>query len=240
MGHPCLFCERQVKLSDEHILPQWLLKSLGVHESQLGMTHHSTVGLPVSRRGPLPFANFINGRVCADCNNGWMSQLEADMKPQLEALMNLDLAALKGLESARDSLTRWTLKTAAVLNHATNYRQLVPLDHFHALFASEIPDHVHVGLSFTEDEGPVRFRQSQHILALGDAQVLAAALSSAYRVSFQFRHLLLRAVFLPVQDAWLEDDALYLWPQFGMPESFRLFEDIDDFDVSGVFTLAGP
>ena len=144
MGHPCLFCERQVKLSDEHILLQWLLKSLGVHESQLGMTHHSTVGLPVSRRGPLPFANFINGRVCADCNNGWMSQLEADMKPQLEALMNLDLAALKGLESAAYSAAS---------------RTLIP-----------------------------------------------PSAECAYRVSFQFRHLLLRAVFLPVQDAWLEDD----------------------------------
>ena len=81
MPEPCPFCGETKSRSDEHIIPQWLLESLDIKDMKIATTHMSTFGFPVSRRGPMAMANFVNGRICEDCNTGWMSKLEAEVKP---------------------------------------------------------------------------------------------------------------------------------------------------------------
>lgn len=64
---------------------------------------------------------FVAGSVCYDCNHGWMSTLENEVKGILTRLVDdpIQLQALTDLE--RFTPARWTLKTAAVLNRCSTY-----------------------------------------------------------------------------------------------------------------------
>lgn len=239
MARKCLFCEREVKLSDEHVLPRWLLDYLEVRQDDLYMSHQSVFGYLVSKRGPMKFASFVNGCVCLDCNTGWMSQLECRVKPLLAPMMVLDLESLDRLQANAEVLSLWAVKTAAVLNSSTNYRRIVPDDHFRNVYAGLIPPHVYVNLGFTKDDRPIRFRQSQgHVAVSGVSHVpvITQAARHSYRITFQFKHLLVRVVYMPVAGLWLNDESLYLWPVCGKHPKFRTFQDIDDFDTSGYFS----
>lgn len=52
-------------------------------------------------------------RVCADCNSGWMSNLEDEVRPLLSPLIAGETIVVSGGD--RELLLRWALKTAAVL-----------------------------------------------------------------------------------------------------------------------------
>ncbi len=59
---------------------------------------------------------------CAECNNGWMSELEASVVDTVEALANrsTDLDRFSG--EARAALARWTLKTGLAIYHSPGIR----------------------------------------------------------------------------------------------------------------------
>lgn len=240
MSEPCPFCAGTESLSDEHIIPQWLIDSLGIRDMKIATTHMSTFGFPISRRGPMSMANFVNGRICRNCNTGWMSNLEAEVKPLVDGLMNLDMQAVSALQESRETLARWVIKTAIVLNHCSNYRPLIPSAHFRAIYADAIPDFIHVNLGFTQAEDKFHFRQGQHLLAFVQPSDVHSLPRDGYRISFQFRHLLLRVVYLPFPNMYQTDFSIHIWPVFGRPEDFRLFKGIDDFDLSGGFTQYFP
>src|SRR5215472_15966123 len=88
----CHFCYRQMGAgqrlvrSREHIFAQWLLEDLEIADSEIQPTHFSSAGDVRSTRHHT-MRNLVAGGVCADCNNGWMSQLEADVRRILLALM---------------------------------------------------------------------------------------------------------------------------------------------------------
>ena|ERR1700720_2344559 len=93
MPRLCIFCRQPlVKRSVEHILPQWMWPVLGLG-SGTGITNvhkrgasdgESNVTYVVIKNYPTISANgFVEGRVCADCNCGWMSQLEQKAMPIL-------------------------------------------------------------------------------------------------------------------------------------------------------------
>ena len=178
-------------------MPRWVLETLGLDKAFVVMSHFGFAGPTISRRGPMRSLRVVNGRVCPRCNSGWMSRLEARVKPLLTPLMELDPSRLSELEENKTDLARWVIKTAALLNHASNYRQLVPLDHFQALYEGEVPKNVHVNLGFTSSEDRMCL-QSQSNLAFGDAAEVMAAAQHSYRISLQLGHLLLRAVYFPL------------------------------------------
>ena len=37
-------------------------------------SHISTMGFTKSTRGPMYVDNLVNGRICGDCNSGWMNE----------------------------------------------------------------------------------------------------------------------------------------------------------------------
>jgi hypothetical protein len=93
----CLFCgATDRKITKEHIWPQWLADVLrGL--PRLGRVERwsSTAGGQASRQ---PFLSSTVKVFCDECNNGWMSQLEAAAKPLvgpmvLDEAMDLDAAA---------------------------------------------------------------------------------------------------------------------------------------------------
>jgi hypothetical protein len=108
--------------SREHVFAQWLIREL----NKAGIS-----GIGLFRRIPGPeetvmlrlrpeirLESFTLKGICAECNNGWMSQLEDCAKPLLMALM-LGERELTSLEVAeRNILARWTAKTAIIESHS--------------------------------------------------------------------------------------------------------------------------
>ncbi len=104
----CMFCDDPAS-SKEDAWPLWLVRMfptpVGVSvEADRKDTGHGEW----RQRGYFAKARFA----CQSCNNGWMSDLENEAKPILQALMSNDSSALD--ERQRETAARWTLKTAMV------------------------------------------------------------------------------------------------------------------------------
>jgi hypothetical protein len=108
----CFFCGG-APLTEEHILPAWLDRMVGVHE---GDVHRIRQKMPlgeefISREKYLdiPFLRVRVKMVCARCNNEWMSRLETLMQPTLMALIFNQKTRLNGRDAG--NLSRWAIKT---------------------------------------------------------------------------------------------------------------------------------
>jgi hypothetical protein len=117
----CLFCGRTLRLSNEHIIPQWLMDHLGIRDTTISPTVTETASARIVNLRRHPVRAFVAGTVCGTCNNGWMSRLEADVKPILIPLID-DPRRMEALGlHERTTIARWTVKTAAVLNRASAF-----------------------------------------------------------------------------------------------------------------------
>lgn len=81
----CFFCGREVKLTREHVLPRWMRRPLE-DEPRWETSLWFRSSLPVEGSQPLRRRRTDNvlRRVCANCNSGWMSQLEGGVRPLLK------------------------------------------------------------------------------------------------------------------------------------------------------------
>lgn len=105
----CPFCTRQANTA-EHLYPQWISR------------HYRDNGSPASdftlsmgpSLGGTRRSKVLNQKVkvCAVCNNGWMSQLEERARPVLLRLVVPDTAAITVAEQA--VLSRWLFKSAVL------------------------------------------------------------------------------------------------------------------------------
>ena len=89
IGKRCVFCEVNPGSSREHAWPDWLLKWWRELAAQQGVAPESEFTLTGPDNAVL--RNFKGaltvGGFCRDCNEGWMSAVEADVKPLLVELM---------------------------------------------------------------------------------------------------------------------------------------------------------
>ncbi|MHB8076919.1 hypothetical protein [Desulfosporosinus fructosivorans] len=232
----CVFCSN-TNLSNEHIFAQWLLKELGILEKDVTMTHASFVGIPFSNRKH-PFSKLVNGLVCEKCNNGWMSQLEEECKHHIINLMNLNefKEELKFLEEHHEKVAKWAFKNVILLNSATNYRQLVPAEHYISLYEGSIPDGVFIDLAFCKKDPTIEWRQTPGGLVIKDKSLPIRLAASGYTITFQIKNLLMKVVFYDseVNTFYESKSVLRLYPQFGVNgESDIIYNDIDQFDIHG-------
>ena len=72
----CLFCGKNNNLTKEHVIPQWLQKEQNIGMDHLLMLNGSNNIVNDVRK--FNFNSLTEGRVCQECNNGWMSQLEVE------------------------------------------------------------------------------------------------------------------------------------------------------------------
>lgn len=128
----------------EHVFARRLLQEFPPEQTQFhpirrtSPLHGSVIG---SRRGerPFPGTSLVAGKVCADCNNNWMSQLETEVRPFLtehESAVSDDAVTL---------LARWFVKTAIVINVSQPYRLLWHQTRRHQV-KTRVPDNVAVSL----------------------------------------------------------------------------------------------
>ena len=240
----CLFCENTKKLSKEHIIPKWLLGELGLTEKTIIMQHSSVFGAPLSQRTH-SFKGLVNAMICENCNNGWMSKLEASVKDLIIKWMDLDLIEEDTplLSEDHEILAKWVFKTAIVLNYPTNYRNIVPEKHFHELYSSKIPAGVYINLALTDNPETIHWRQSQTICMIGDVSKYVSRLKEVYKISLQFNHLLLRVCYVPFENfvqGYAGETSIALWPEFGAYKEFKVYKDIDEFDTGNYFLKIKP
>lgn len=96
----CLFCSAEGKLSREHLWPVW---AVGTYDQGLGPSVSHSLhegGGPAHRQWGAPVFSATLKRVCARCNNGWMSKLEARARPHAAPLLKGETRVL-GREAQR-------------------------------------------------------------------------------------------------------------------------------------------
>ncbi len=72
--------------------------------------------------------NFVEGRVCGHCNNGWMRDLEEQTRELLKPLIEGGLNLLSISDDERVKLAKWATKTAFVISNAAPLQKVPPLD----------------------------------------------------------------------------------------------------------------
>lgn len=114
MARQCLFCTRPVN-SKEHIFSNWILKDL---------KHAETIKATIGKRPSFYLAKpeIKVGVVCRSCNNGWMSDLETENKPAIQAMINSDPCPLTC--TGQESLSRWAVMKAIVIDSINSQRCL--------------------------------------------------------------------------------------------------------------------
>lgn len=75
--------------------------------------------------------------MCADCNNGWMSNLENEVQSVLLELISGKKEPSSLSDEERLIVSRWAAKTCYMLNSSSNYTVKVPAEHLRALWMQE-------------------------------------------------------------------------------------------------------
>jgi len=194
--------------SDEHVIPDWLQRHLGVTSDIVTPTRVRSEDRRIIDVRQHTMGAFVAGTVCSTCNGGWMSRLEQEVKPVLVRLINAPqlLEALSNEE--RSTVARWALKTAAVLNRCSTYGtsddgigRRVPDPHMRTLAAGGLPEDVLVVAAACKSIKDVDFLQ----YALWTTPANSTPLQQkhrdgSYKIALSFRDLILIVAFYPSSD----------------------------------------
>jgi len=140
----CSFCQTVLTArSKEHVIPVWLINYLCIDGMEISPQQRSMDGTIVDKREHT-VDNLLLGPVCMDCNSGWMSKLESNVKSLLIELMEKNRSIDTLNKEEKLILALWTYKTALTLNLASNYTLKIPTTHFHKFYQeqSELPQRV--------------------------------------------------------------------------------------------------
>ncbi len=124
----CWMCgQSDVKMSEEHVFPEWLLENLNCAGLMINPTHMDSFGRIIDSREQL-ISNLVLGRVCKiNCNEGWMSKLEKDFK---KCYLN---GWQKNVNGNEILYARWIAKTVTTLNASQQRRVQIPEQARHEL-----------------------------------------------------------------------------------------------------------
>jgi hypothetical protein len=128
----CIFCNQSGSFkSDEHVIPRWILKLLGIEKDFKGAYEVKTlekgvevektsniedVSFDVQLKRSMTYDGYLSGYVCDTCNHGWMCNLEATISPILGPLI-LGKRHPRTLKIEEKKLiARWAAKTTCVID----------------------------------------------------------------------------------------------------------------------------
>jgi len=205
MGNSCLFCGANGAgvLSNEHVIPQWLLEHLDLPADDLlfqGVASSATEMLVQPPRIHSSF-NFVQGHVCGDCNTGWMSQLEGVAKPVLVPLIENERTIESLSPAEADLVGKWVVKTAYMHSWTSPLKLPVQLEHLKALCGDGGKPSPGVGVFGMQSD----FKQPSAYFQRGhwpqffkpELKVPDEPPAKAYKIGLQFRHLYLLTAFWP-------------------------------------------
>jgi hypothetical protein len=194
----CLFCASDGPRAKEHVFPDWMLRALNVTRDQVDLEHRSESGEAVSARRH-DLHSFRYGHICAECNNTWLSQLETEARRIFRALWK-GSGTLDAIDAY--ALTLWTLKTACVLNAASNYRRIIPVEHAAAVMEMAPPGGLFLHIAYRSTPYQITWHQSQTIKLAGEEALVRSAAEewkrSGYHIALGFGPVMLRLIFIPM------------------------------------------
>ncbi|MFE5797015.1 hypothetical protein ACFQ8C_31170 [Streptomyces sp. NPDC056503] len=115
MAKQCVFCGEKAG-SREHVLPAWMARAAPKAFTESSGERNLYTGGQM-KVIPHKFATMTVKCVCGTCNNGWMSRLEASVKPFLMQLTRGEQIALGPAEQT--ALATWSMKTAMMMLRAS-------------------------------------------------------------------------------------------------------------------------
>jgi hypothetical protein len=202
----CLFCSQGLhRRAKEHVFPLWLQQYLRISEEQIALIVGDTETNRISHRRQLAVGQHLEGRICARCNNGWMSVLETKAAPLLKTLLSLE-KDVSSLDMRQKLLfARWATKTAFMINSASVFDRRVPQEHFAELYRSprRLPGRVFVlAQQHRRSEGFNLFQYPNWDLvglAVPESKAVDDAFESAYKIGFQLGALLVVVGFFSIR-----------------------------------------
>ena len=194
----CLFCTNPLtEHAREHVIPQWLIDYLRVRDEDLFQGIAQTADGALLKQRTHVAQSFVEGRVCKQCSNGWISDLDNQVRPFLTDLMTgqRTLHALGAEE--RLVLGRWTAKTAFVLSNAAPLEAVVPEDHSRTLKenSESLPVGVGVFANQHEPTGKFSYVQKNHWLRFSEEE--QPEHPQRYKIAIQLQNLLLLVAHWP-------------------------------------------
>jgi hypothetical protein len=121
---PCIFCGGS-PVTNEHVFPQWLNRYLPAGLTQkLEQARYGPNGYDITR--PSIGLDFRVRKVCAPCNNGWLSSLEAESISILDPLITTLRLQMLPLAAQR-RIALWATKTAIMLDNTQTHPILPPV-----------------------------------------------------------------------------------------------------------------
>lgn len=218
----CIFCGKQGG-NREHTVGRWMLRDLGLYSQKF------KIGFGVQRpdggmdeiKAPQPLGSFVTDQICAECNNGWMSQLEDAVKPLLtpllqETLPNDDRPLFQNLFVSSHILTQWLLKTACTFG----VKMSVPVakDIRESLFQKRIPSEITADMSVNDESGLYIGMSRQWSVFKDDKLDCASVGDRSFRFVWQVRHLAMRITHFPGCEKNMSRPRfpVKLYPRFGI------------------------
>lgn len=112
-GNTCIYCGT-TGVTNEHIIPQWLGKIIGRSEPTNSLSHKlygrgATIIDEEWSERPGDGHTVTVRRVCKSCNGGWMSKMQATVKPLIIEMLSGDHLVLHRLHQTR--LAAWSAMT---------------------------------------------------------------------------------------------------------------------------------
>jgi len=153
----CVFCG-DINLTREHVFPNWMAKLFAEKTSTTTVIERDG---EVQSSYVSPVFQQTLKRVCKACNNGWMSDLEAKVKPIIEPMLFRMDYSTELTQSEQDTLAFWTQKTSMILSLSTGSDYRIPESHFHELYDKLEPiDSISVRIGWRL---PKKGKYGQHI-----------------------------------------------------------------------------
>jgi len=114
----CVFCGMPGG-SREHIIAQWLIGRMALDKYPIIVAHRVEDNL--MRRPEHGLLSYITTKVCKECNEGWMSHLEAAFQKYAGFLVEPHWPRLANEFILRaivenELITKWALKTAITMS----------------------------------------------------------------------------------------------------------------------------
>ena len=123
----CSFCNQVLTgrtKTKEHVWPLWLQRKLNIEKIQYQGNHTDFFGSQTISTRTQSTNSLVLGGVCAECNSGWMSDLETKAIPILENLWVSNNKKYIYLEKlACETIALWAFKTSLAINLSSNYRK---------------------------------------------------------------------------------------------------------------------
>jgi hypothetical protein len=139
-----------------------LLDHYGLLQKEIAPAEYRETNTKVRRH---PWARLEVRDACTKCNNGWMSQLEDDVKTLLLNLAGSSVQISQLSEKQEKSLARWAVKTAFMLHRLAYKPIVIPPTAYESFYlrTNEFPHGTFV-FAFQDDntlDNPINCFQSQ-------------------------------------------------------------------------------